>query len=433
MVLIADGQTRRIYYFITHTLFWQVFFAGKPEPFFREGASWMNEGFGAVVVAAGNSRRMGGTGSKVFADLCGKPVLRYSLEALAACGSIEEICVVCRAEDMDLARQAAEGLQKPFVFVEGGASRQDSVWNGVQALQPDWCYLLIHDGARPFVTPEIIGNVCKDALQFGAATAAVPSKDTCKLRNGSGFVEATPPREKLSAVQTPQAFERGMYEYAARRAQNEGLECTDDCQLIEWAGGQVKLSEGAYRNFKLTTPEDMVTARAFLATDSEESAKKEEPSMRIGYGYDVHRLVPERALVLGGVRVPFKLGLLGHSDADVLTHAICDALLGAAALGDIGRLFPDTDPQYEGADSLHLLEEVCKLLHSHGYQIQNIDCTLIAQRPKVAPYVPEMRENICTACGLGLGQVSVKATTEEGLGFTGSGEGMAAAAVCCLK
>lgn len=384
----------------------------------------MNKGFGAIVAAAGNSRRMGSAGSKVFADLCGKPVLRYSLEALAGCDKIEEICVVCRPEDMDLARQAAEGLQKPCVFAEGGATRQGSVWNGVLALQPDWGYLLIHDGARPFVTSEIIEDVCKDALQFGAATAAVPSKDTCKLRNESGFVEATPPREKLSAIQTPQAFERGMYEYAARRAQNEGLDCTDDCQLIEWAGGQVKLSAGAYQNFKLTTPEDMVAARAFL---------KEGSPMRVGYGYDVHRLVPGRDLILGGVRVPFELGLLGHSDADVLTHAICDALLGAAALGDIGRLFPDTDPQYQGADSLRLLEEVCKLLHSHGYQIQNIDCTLIAQRPKVAPYVPEMRENICTACGLGLGQVSVKATTEEGLGFTGSGEGMAAAAVCCLN
>ncbi len=387
----------------------------------------MNEGFGAVVVAAGSSQRMGGIGSKVFADLGGKPVLRWSLEALSQSSRVEEICVVCRPEDRDAAQQAAEGLATPCVFIEGGDTRQESVWNGVTALQPDWGYLLIHDGARPFVTPEIIENVCKDALQFGASTAAVPSKDTCKLRDASGFVEATPPRDRLSAVQTPQAFERGMYEYAARRAQNEGLDCTDDCQLIEWAGGQVKLSEGGYQNIKLTTPEDMVTARAFLG-----ETEKEGTSMRVGYGYDVHRLVPDRALVLGGVRVPFKQGLLGHSDADVLTHAICDALLGAAALGDIGRLFPDTDPQYEGADSLHLLEEVCRLLRSHGYQIGNIDATLIAQRPKVAPYVPEMRENLAAACGLALGQVSVKATTEEGLGFTGAGDGMAASAVCCL-
>ena len=155
--------------------------------------------------------------------------------------------------------------------------------------------------------------------------------------------------------------------------------------------------------------------------------------MRVGYGYDVHRLVPDRPLILGGVQVPFELGLLGHSDADVLTHALCDALLGAAALGDIGHLFPDDDPRYQGADSLGLLEEVCGLLAQHGYEIQNVDCTLIAQRPKIAPYVSQMRENLAAACGLDTGRVSVKATTEEGLGFTGEGLGMAATACCCIQ
>ncbi len=385
------------------------------------------EGFGAVVVAAGSSQRMGGTGSKVFADLLGKPVLRWCLEALDRSGWAAEIALVCRPEDLEQAKAAAQGLSTPCVFTAGGATRQESVQKGVLALQPDWGYLLIHDGARPFVTEEIIDNVCADALRYGAATAAVPSKDTCKLGDPEGFVASTPPRERLSAVQTPQAFQRGMYEYAARRAQKEGLDCTDDCQLIEWAGGQVKLSQGSYRNIKLTTPEDLVTARALGR-----EGQKEEISMRTGYGYDVHRLAPDRELILGGVRVPFEQGLLGHSDADVLTHAVCDALLGAAALGDIGRLFPDTDPRYEGADSLGLLKEVCGVLRCHGYEIGNIDATLIAQRPKIAPYVPQMRENLAAACGLTLSQVSVKATTEEGLGFTGAGEGMAAAAVCCI-
>ena len=385
------------------------------------------EGFGAVVVAAGSSRRMGGTGSKVFADLLGKPVLRWCLEALDRSDWAAEIALVCRPEDLEQAEAAAQGLSTPCVFTAGGATRQESVQKGVLALQPDWGYLLIHDGARPFVTEEIIDNVCADALRYGAATAAVPLKDTCKLGDPEGFVASTPPRERLSAVQTPQAFQRGMYEYAARRARKEGLDCTDDCQLIEWAGGQVKLSQGSYRNIKLTTPEDLVTARAFGR-----EGQKEEMSMRTGYGYDVHRLAPGRELILGGVRVPFEQGLLGHSDADVLTHAVCDALLGAAALGDIGRLFPDTDPRYEGAHSLGLLKEVCGVLRCHGYEIGNIDATLIAQRPKIAPYVPQMRENLAAACGVSLSQVSVKATTEEGLGFTGSGEGMAAAAVCCI-
>lgn len=388
----------------------------------------MEEKFGAVVAAAGSSSRMGGQKSKVFSSLAGRRVLEYSLEVLDACPLVGEICLVCREEDMEEARRASQGLAKPVQVVPGGASRQESVLNGVLALDPQWGYVLIHDGARPFVTPEMVEAVCRDALEYGAATAAVPSKDTCKLENGLGFVESTPPRERLWAVQTPQAFERGMYEYAARKAQGENLSCTDDCQLVEWAGGQVKLSPGSYRNLKLTTPEDMEAARAFLGL-----GQKEEQKMRVGYGYDVHRLVSGRRLVLGGVEVPFEMGLLGHSDADVLTHAVCDALLGAAALGDIGRLFPDTDPQYSGADSLGLLEEVCALLASQGFSISNIDATLIAQQPKVAPYVPEMREKLAATCSLTLQQVSVKATTEEGLGFTGSGEGMAASAVCCLQ
>ena len=386
----------------------------------------MDGQFGAVIVAAGNSTRMGGAIPKVLENLNGRPVLLYSFLALAACPQVGELCVVCREED----RPRVEGLlrdmtDKPFTVVAGGRERQDSVLNGVGALSPERNYLLIHDGARPFVTPELASAVCRDAVAYGAATAAVPSKDTCKLSDGEGFVESTPPRERLMAIQTPQAFEREMYLYAARRAQAAGLSYTDDCQLIEAAGGQVRLTPGDYRNIKLTTPEDRQAARAYLG--------KGEKAMRVGSGYDVHKLVEGRKLILGGVEVPFEKGLLGHSDADVLAHAIADALLGAAALGDIGKLFPDTDPAYEGADSLVLLERVCALLGEKGFSIGNIDATLIAQRPKLAPFIPQMRENLAKACGVSLSQVSVKATTEEGLGFTGSGEGMAASAVCLLE
>ncbi len=396
------------------------------------GSKWkrrlepMDGQFGAVIVAAGNSTRMGGAIPKVLENLNGRPVLLYSFLALAACPQVGELCVVCREED----RPRVEGLlrdmtDKPFTVVAGGQERQDSVLNGVSALSPERNYLLIHDGARPFVTSELASAVCRDAVAYGAATAAVPSKDTCKLSDGEGFVESTPPRERLMAIQTPQAFEREMYLYAARRAQAAGLSYTDDCQLIEAAGGQVRLTPGDYRNIKLTTPEDRQAARAYLG--------KEEKAMRVGSGYDVHKLVEGRKLILGGVEVPFEKGLLGHSDADVLAHAIADALLGAAALGDIGKLFPDTDPAYEGADSLVLLERVCALLGEKGFSIGNIDATLIAQRPKLAPFIPQMRENLAKACGVSLSQVSVKATTEEGLGFTGSGEGMAASAVCLLE
>jgi len=391
----------------------------------------MNSRFGAVLAAGGSSTRMGGKRSKVLEDLGGQPVLCKSLTALLSCKYVDEVCIVCRQEDMEEVSRLAARLNgelstgKRVGFALGGRDRQTSVWNGVQALAGDGGYLLIHDGARPFVSSELLDAVCGDALAYGAATAAVPSKDTCKLADSEGFVESTPDRDRLYAVQTPQAFKRELYLYAAEKARVQGKSYTDDCQLVEAAGGRVKLTPSSYDNFKLTTPEDLLLARAMV----EEGRK----SVQIGNGYDVHRLAEGRELVLGGVHVPYKLGLVGHSDADVLAHAIADAILGAAAMGDIGQLFPDHDPKYVGADSLVLLGEVCAQVRQAGFELGNIDSTVIAQRPKLMGYIPQMRENLARACGIDVGRVSVKATTEEGLGFTGSGEGIAASAVCLLE
>ena len=383
--------------------------------------------FGAVLLAAGNSTRMGGSRSKVLEELGGRPALCRSLEVLDRCPLIGEICLVCREQDRGDMLPLTSGLNTPVRVVPGGAQRQDSVEQGVEALTGPWEYVAIHDGARPLVTEEVLAAVCRDAMAHGAATAAVPSKDTCKLADGAGFVAATPARDRLWAVQTPQAFSLALYREALGKARAAGQSYTDDCQLIEAAGGSVKLTMGDYRNIKLTTPEDLLAARAYLGG---EGGKK---TVRIGYGYDVHRLVEGRKLILAGVDVPFEKGLLGHSDADVIAHAVADALLGAAALGDIGHLFPDTDPRYAGADSLKLLAEVCRLLREKGFSIGNIDATLLAQRPKIAPHISRMRENLAEACGVAVGQVSVKATTEERLGFTGREEGMAASAVCLLE
>ena len=383
--------------------------------------------FGAVLLAAGNSTRMGGGRSKVLEELEGRPALCRSLEVLDRCPLIGEICLVCREQDRGDMLPLTSGLNTPVRVVPGGAQRQDSVEQGVEALTGPWEYVAIHDGARPLVTEEVLAAVCRDAMAHGAATAAVPSKDTCKLADGAGFVAATPARDRLWAVQTPQAFSLALYREALGKARAAGQSYTDDCQLIEAAGGKVKLTMGDYRNIKLTTPEDLLAARAYLGG---EGGKK---TVRIGYGYDVHRLVEGRKLILAGVDVPFEKGLLGHSDADVIAHAVADALLGAAALGDIGHLFPDTDPRYAGADSLKLLGEVCRLLREKGFSIGNIDATLLAQRPKIAPHISRMRENLAEACGVAVGQVSVKATTEERLGFTGREEGMAASAVCLLE
>ncbi len=377
--------------------------------------------FAAVLAAAGESTRMGTGRSKVLEDLGGRPVLRWSLETLSSCPWVGELAVVCRPADLPALEPLATGLPLPVTFVPGGPDRQTSVRRGVEALSDALPYLLFHDGARPLVSPEAVSRVCADAVIYGAATAALPVTDTVKLGEG-GFVAGTPPREKLFAVQTPQAFRRELYLSALAGA---AAAYTDDCQLLEARGIPVRLTPGDPKAHKLTTPEDLSVLRAFLP-------EKGGPAMRIGSGYDVHRLVPGRRLILGGVDVPWEKGLLGHSDADVLTHAVADALLGAAALGDIGHLFPDTDPRWEGADSLLLLREVVRAVGEAGFTPVNLDATLIAQRPKIAPYVPQMRENLAAACGLPVSAVSVKATTEEGLGFTGAGEGMSASAVCLL-
>ncbi len=398
-----------------------IFYEGK-------GAFSMNDRFGAVLLAGGDSTRMGGGRSKVLAPLGGQPALLRPLRVLCACGHVKTLCLVCREREMDelarLVREAGPLGGRTIRFALAGRDRQDSVWNGVQALGDECGYVLIHDGARPLVDPATVEAVCRDALEYGAATAAVPSKDTCKLAGPDGFVEGTPDRDRLWAVQTPQAFRRELYLYGLERARAQGRRYTDDCQLVEAAGGRVRLTKSGYHNFKLTTPEDLLLARAMVGERS--------GAMRVGSGYDVHRLAEGRDLILGGVKIPYERGLLGHSDADVLAHAIADGLLGAAALGDIGQLFPDSDPRYAGADSLGLLSTVCGLVRGQGYEIGNIDATLIAQKPKLAPHIPAMRERLAAACGLEVGRVSVKATTEEGLGFTGRGEGIAASAVCLL-
>ena len=268
------------------------------------------------------------------------------------------------------------------------------------------------------------------AAQHGAAAPAIPVKDTIKqAKGGNGktvpegcMVENTPDRSTLYAVQTPQCFDRAAYLAALDELDEASARLvTDDCSLFELTGRPVELVQGDYANIKITTREDLPRA--------ENGGKK----MRIGHGYDVHRLVEGRKLILGGVEVPYEKGLLGHSDADVLAHAVMDAVLGAAALGDIGQHFPDNDPEYAGADSLKLACRVAQILKEHGWRIENIDATLLCQRPKLAPHIPAMRANLAAAFGLPVEAVSVKATTEEHLGFTGEGLGIAAHAVALIE
>ena len=382
---------------------------------------------GAVIVCAGKARRMEGI-DKLLTPIAGMSAAARSIAAFHRCDFIREMVVVCREDQMSQYRALVDryGFGKVHSVVAGGETRQQSVFQGVKMLSECCEYLAIHDGARPMVTAHIIEETLGDAVKWGAATAAMPVKDTIKQAGQDGCIAATPDRSTLYLTQTPQIFHRDVYCRAMEQALEAGKEYTDDCQLVEATGAKVFLSAGSYRNLKLTTPEDMEIASVLLPREGQ----METP--RIGHGYDVHRLVEGRKLILGGVEIPWSKGLLGHSDADVLLHALCDALLGAAALGDIGQHFPDTDPQYAGADSMQLLRQVVQLVQGEGYLVQNVDITVLAQAPKLKPHIPSMRSRIAQALQLQPQAVSVKATTEEGLGFTGAGEGIAVHAVALL-
>ncbi len=381
----------------------------------------------AVVVAAGSSTRMGGV-SKQLLSLRGKTVIRRCLEALGRVPEIRQMIVVVKRGEETLVQKEIDAakLRQPVRLALGGATRQQSVQNGVALVDGQADYVAVHDGARPLVEGEAVRRVIQDAAQYGASALAVPVKDTIKQADPQGMVLQTPDRRTLWAVQTPQVFRKSLYLQALEAAAQARADYTDDCQLFERAGFPVHLTAGDYRNIKITTLEDIKTAAALLPE------RDGDAQMRIGHGYDVHRLVEGRPLILGGVKIPHERGLLGHSDADVLAHAVSDALLGAAGLGDIGLHFPDTDNRYLNADSIALLRQVTGLLAQRGLRPVNIDATVIAQRPKLRPYIQTMQERLAEACGLAPGQVSVKATTEEGLGFSGKEEGIAAHAVCLV-
>lgn len=389
---------------------------------FLNGCCW------AIIAAAGSSSRMGGVESKQFLPLCGVPAVIHTLRAFEAAQTIDSVVVVCRPEDMDKMRElvCAYGVGKVAAIVPGRETRQRSVAEGLAALGAQADFVAVQDGARPLVLPGDIDACVQDAFLTGASALAAPVKDTVKMIGEDGYVTSTLPRASLRAVQTPQVFRRSFYEEALENARRQGGDYTDDCQLLEHFGVRVHLCDAGSENLKLTTREDICKAEAILRSRGKEK-------MRIGHGYDVHRLVEDRKLILAGVEIPFEKGLLGHSDADVLTHAIMDALLGAAALGDIGLLFPDKDPAYEGADSLVLLKTVCKQLHGKHFEISNIDGTVVAQAPKLRPYIEQMRRNLARACSIPVEAIGLKATTEEGLGFTGSGEGISAHAVCLIE
>lgn len=390
-----------------------------------------------IVAAAGAGKRLGLGKNKAFAEVGGLPLLVQCLRMVNNTGMAHKTIVAVGADEVAMTEALLKDYHGYFsglqtTVVAGGAERTDSVKNAL-ALAGSEGWIAVHDGARPFAGTEVFERTLQAAQQTGAAIAAVPVKNTIKVVDAEGFVVNTPQRSSLMAVQTPQIFKAQLLQRAYSDENLKGAAVTDDASLVERLGVKVAVALGSYENIKITTPEDLLLAEKICADRGMTMMQSlKMPQFRVGSGYDVHRLTRDRKLILCGVEVPYELGLDGHSDADVAVHALMDALLGAAALGDIGKHFPDTDDRFKGADSMKLLEHVLALLKERCWSVNNADVTIIAQKPKLAGYIPAMRDNLAKAMGLEADAVNVKATTTEKLGFTGRGEGIAAEAVVSL-
>ena len=382
----------------------------------------------AVVVAAGRGERLGAP-EKVLLPLAGRPMLAWSLLALERAETIGPVVVVAGSHTREaIARLVRdEGFAKVETIVAGGERRQDSVAAGLAALPAGIEIVLIHDGARPLAEPELFDRCAVAAAETGAAIAATPIADTLK-RVAEGAITGTVDRAGLWAAQTPQAFRLGTVRRAMAASSGETI--TDEARLCETAGVPVTVVPASPANLKVTHPEDIAVADALLR--ARHGAPPAISPVRTGIGYDAHRFAPGRRLVLGGVEIPHDLGLDGHSDADVLLHAIADAVLGAAALGDIGQHFPPNDERFRDADSQELLRVVVRLAKEAGWTPGNVDATLLAEAPRIGPHVPLMRERIAACLGISSDAVGVKATTNEGMGAIGRGEGIAALATATL-
>jgi 2-C-methyl-D-erythritol 4-phosphate cytidylyltransferase/2-C-methyl-D-erythritol 2,4-cyclodiphosphate synthase len=388
----------------------------------------------ALIPAAGSGSRVGEELPKQYLTIAGRTILRHAVEPFCALPEIEAVFVVLSPADARFDAYDWSTLGDKLRPLRcGGSARAESVLNGIRAVaahldDEDW--LLVHDAARPCITSALIRRLMEAVGDDEVGgLLALPVADTLKKAepassNGSAAenrIAATVPRHGLWQAQTPQMFRVGVLRRALEALDLHAV--TDEASAVEQAGLRPLLVTGDARNLKVTYSQDLAVAEKFL----------EKSDMRIGQGFDVHALVSGRPLIIGGVTIPFERGLEGHSDADVLLHAVCDALLGAAGLGDIGRHFPDTDAHYKGADSRVLLRAVGKMLKDRGLVIGNLDATIIAQAPRMAPHIPAMCSHMAADLEVDPACVNVKAKTTERLGFTGRGEGIAAEAIALLR
>jgi 2-C-methyl-D-erythritol 4-phosphate cytidylyltransferase / 2-C-methyl-D-erythritol 2,4-cyclodiphosphate synthase len=385
-----------------------------------------------LVLAAGRGTRLGGEEPKQYRFCAGRPVLCYTLEALTAAYDFCKVTVVIHPDDRDryeraltfLSPRCAAAIGPPAL---GGETRQASGLAGLSAhasSRPD--VVLIHDGARPFPSADLVSRAIDAAQSHGAAAPGLPLSDTIKQIDAANMVVATPPRALLRAMQTPQSFRFDLIFDAHKRAADSGREdFTDDAAIAEWAGSPTYIFAGDAANVKITNLSDLTAAEARLMNHAGD--------IRTGQGYDVHAFAPGDGVWLGGIKIPHDRTLAGHSDADVALHAITDALLGAIADGDIGAHFPPSDPQWRGAPSRIFLEDAARRIRERGGVIANIDATIVCEAPKIGPHRDAMRAKIAEIAGLTIDRVAIKATTSERLGFTGRGEGVACIAIATVR
>ena len=401
----------------------------------------------AIIAAGGRGLRFGGVLPKQLLAVGGRPILERSVAAFLAHPLVDAVIVAVPPALVADTPLYLRQTTKPLRVVAGGERRQDSVVNAFRAAEVTSDIIVIHDGARPFASADLISRTIAAAAQSGAALAAVQASDTVKrvLRQPHGepraagptplalspspgerdvWVTETLPRETIFLAQTPQAFRRAVLSDALALA----TDATDEASLAERAGHPVRIVDGEASNVKITTAADLPIAEAIAAGRNPQSAMS-----RVGTGYDLHRLVAGRPLVLGGVTVPSDRGALGHSDADVVCHAVTDAVLGAAGLGDIGAHFPDSDPRWQGASSLDLLQRAAAVAAGGGFEVVNVDVTVILEAPKIRDYVDAMRAAVARAVGVDVARVSIKGKTNEGVDAVGRGEATAAHAVALLR
>jgi 2-C-methyl-D-erythritol 4-phosphate cytidylyltransferase / 2-C-methyl-D-erythritol 2,4-cyclodiphosphate synthase len=390
---------------------------------------------------------------KQFLQLAGTPVLVHTVSRVLELENVCDVVIALPRAHVATARQvlSRRAWAVPVRCVPGGPTRQESVRRGVVAVRGKPEVILVHDAVRPLCDAPTMRRVIEAAWRHGGAVPGLPATETIQRVSHAGRVLRTPPRDELFAIQTPQCFRSEVLRGALESARKAGFNGTDESSVARWAGHAVYVVEGSPENIKITRPLDLEIAELIMKKRRGHSSppgpvctgEPDRPTrevrnvpMRVGQGIDYHRLVEGRKLVLGGLEIPFEKGLLGHSDADALIHAICDALLGAAGLGDIGRHFPDTDPANRDRPSLEFLRGIRGLLEQDGWSVTNVDATILAQRPKLAPFMDGMRQNIAAALGIDVAAVSVKATTTEGLNAEGRGEGISAfavAAICAFR